>query len=158
MTTVNNTTTNTTVVVKRIHLLDMPFDFFDVDNNAFVHATGDRVLLSDGSWHVEYEDSIFTDAPDVEEEWEEEEEYEEEYEEEEWEQVEWKFVLNGLAQVIVNYGHEVYIYNKIDDNKWEEVFYASDLFGQSKAGLYTDDYIIWVLASNINDELTLKFE
>ena len=58
------------LAVVRVHLIEMPFDAFDDVTRQFIHATGDRVLLSDGIWYTEYEDNIFTDAPNVKELWE----------------------------------------------------------------------------------------
>ena len=44
----------------RIELAEMPFDKF-VDGN-FIHATGDAVILEDGSYWTEYEGEEYPDA------------------------------------------------------------------------------------------------
>lgn len=146
------TATTAVVVVKRMHLIEMPFDAFDVDNNAFVHATGDRVQLSDGSWHVEYADSIWEDAPDVEEEWEDAPDIEEEHE------TNAQLVLNGLIKVKVQYEDELHTYRKVgDNNKWEGVSYASYLYGPCEAVKYVDDDIVYIVNNN-SGKMSLLFE
>lgn len=59
-------------VIKRIHLAKMPFDRWDGENFTHIHATGDLCVFEDGSFELEYEDGLYSDAENCIEEWEEE--------------------------------------------------------------------------------------
>ena len=52
------------IVKTRMWLSSMPYDRWDESQWCHVHATGFRVQTVDGSWHTEYEDDDFVDAPD----------------------------------------------------------------------------------------------
>ncbi len=52
--------------IKAISLKEMPFDRYE-DGIGFIHATGRAILFDDGTIDTEYEDNIYSNIQEIDE-------------------------------------------------------------------------------------------